>query len=68
MELGCFNFRGCRKIYGKKNIIGFFESLILNNPCDLLIQKSIHIILEEIFERKLNFFNKHSHGFRPNRS
>jgi retron-type reverse transcriptase len=40
----------------------------INNLKNKIIQKSIQLILEEIYEHKENVFSKFSHGFRLNKN
>lgn len=44
------------------------RSLTINPPRDKIVQKAIYLVLNEIFEVKLNHFSERSHGFRPGKS
>ena len=47
---------------------GGTRPLTIGNPRDKIIQKACELVLNHIYETKLNKFSDKSHGFRPNRS
>lgn len=42
--------------------------LVISDLKDKIIKKAIQLVLEEIYERKENFFSRLSHGFHCNKS
>lgn len=42
--------------------------LTISNPRDKVVQKAMHLVLNEIYEIKEQCFSDNSHGFRENRS
>ena len=66
---GTYEFKTSHRIYvPKKGDNNKLRPLTINNPRDKIIQKAIHLILEEIYENKEKSFSRFSHGFRPNKS
>ena len=64
-----YEFKSSRRIYvSKKGNNNKLRPLTINNSRDKIIQKAIHLILEEIYENKEKIFSRFSHGFRPNKS
>lgn len=46
----------------------FFRFLSVNDFKDKIIKKAMQLVLEEIYERKENFFSRFSHGFHFKKS
>jgi retron-type reverse transcriptase len=68
LKKGTYEFTPSRRVNIPKKGSSKFRPLIMVNPKDKIIQKAIHLILEEIYESKEKIFLDTSHGFRLNRS
>lgn len=68
LKRGTYEFAVNRRINIPKCGSKKSRFLIIGNFKNKIIQKAIHLIFEEIYERKDKIFLKYSHGFRPNRS
>ena len=64
---GDYEFGSARRVEIRKPK-GRTRPLTISEPRDKIIKKSCEIVLNHIYEEKLNKFSDHSHGFRPNRS
>lgn len=62
LKKGTFNWNCSRKMY-----VGG-ELLDTNSFKDTIVRKAIYLVLLEIYENKLNYFSKHSHGLRPGKN
>lgn len=47
---------------------GGYKPLNINPLRDKIVQQSIYIVLNKIYENKLKYFSERSHGFRTNKS
>lgn len=66
LRLGTYIFGVNRKIEISKKKGKW--PLVVSSPKDKIVQKALEIVLEYIYETKLNYFSAHSHGFRKNKS
>jgi group II intron reverse transcriptase/maturase len=64
LKNGKYNFKPNRRVYIPKTD-GSKRPLSVSSPRDKIVQKSLHAILESIFE---SLFLPNSHGYRPNKS
>ena len=68
LKNGTYEFTPSRRVNIPKKSSLKSRPITMGNPRDKIVQKAIHLVLEEIYENKEIFFSDFSHGFRPNRS
>jgi len=69
LRKGTYEFEVARRVeIPQAQNPGQTRPLTIVNPRDKIVQKAVQLVLEEIYERKEDYFSTHSHGFRPDRS
>lgn len=65
---GNYNVKASRSVYICLKQTSRFKFLAVSDFKDKIIKKAIQLVLEEIYERKENFFSRFSYGFHYKKS